>query len=116
MPRNSGQEQCTGALHRRRDLDHSLQVELAEGALEAGLALGDVARYVVPVQPHVPPHIGQVQDLLQAGPRLRLLLDQGLHQLLQVTAVVRWDWWELATAGMQQHVIQTWAMVLWTGF
>ena len=67
--------------------------------LEAGLALYDVAGDVVPVGLHVAPHIGQVQNLLQAGPRLRLLLDQRLHQLLQVAAVVGWNGRELATAG-----------------
>ena len=67
--------------------------------LEAGLALYDVAGDVVAVGLHVAPHIGQVQNLLQAGPRLRLLLDQRLHQLLQVAAVVAGDGRELATAG-----------------
>ena len=46
------------------DLDYGFQVELAEGPLEAGLALSDVAGDVVPVQPHVTSHIRQVQDLL----------------------------------------------------
>ena len=84
------------------DLDYGLQVELAQGALEAGLPLGDVARYVVPVQPHVAPHVGQVQDLLQAGAGLRLLLDEGLHQLPQVAAVVGGDGRELAAAAQLQ--------------
>ncbi len=83
---------------RESHLGHSLQVELTEGSLEAGLALCDVARHVIPVQLHVAPHIGQVQDLLQAGPCLWLLLDQRLHQLLQIVAVVPWNWRELSTA------------------
>ena len=81
------------------DLDHSLQIELTQRSLEAGLALCDVAGDVVPVQPHVAAYIGQIQNLLQAGACLGLLLDQGLYQLLQVTAVVSWDWGELPTAG-----------------
>lgn len=84
-------------------LSNALQVELAEGALEAGLALGDVAGDVVPVGLHVPAHVAQVQDLLQAGPRLRLLLDQRLHQLLQVAAVVGRDGREFATAATHTH-------------
>lgn len=80
------------------DLDYGLQVELAQRPLEAGLALCDVAGDVVPVQPHVAPHICQVQNLLQAGSRLRFLLDQGLHQLFQVIAVVSRNGRELAAA------------------
>lgn len=49
---------------REAHLGHSLQVELTQGSLEAGLALCDVARYVIPVQLHVATHIGQVKDLL----------------------------------------------------
>ena len=79
-------------------LGHSLQVELTEGSLEAGLALCDVACYMIPVQLHVATHIGQVQDLLQAGPCFWLLLDERLHQLLQIVAVVCWNWRELPTA------------------
>ncbi len=79
-------------------LGHSLQVELTEGPLEAGLALCDVARYVIPVQLHVATHIGQVQDLLQAGPGFWLLLDERLHQLLQIIAEVRWNRREFPTA------------------
>ena len=81
------------------DLDYGFQIELAEGPLEAGLALSDVAGDVVPVQPHVTSHVRQIQDLLQAGPCLWLLLDQRLHQLFQIVAEVSRNWWELATAG-----------------
>lgn len=84
-------------------LGHSLQVELAEGSLEASLALCNVARHVVPVQLHVATHIGQVQDLLQAGPCFWLLLDQRLHQLLQIIAEVPWNWRELPTAARDFH-------------
>ncbi len=83
---------------REAHLGHSLQVELTEGSLEASLALCDVARYVVPVQLHVATHIGQVQDLLQAGSCFWFLLDERLHQLLQIIAVVPWNWRELPTA------------------
>lgn len=81
------------------DLDYGFQIELAEGPLEAGLALSDVAGDVVPVQPHVTPHVRQVQDLLQAGSRFWLLFYQRLHQLFQIVAVVSRNRRELATAG-----------------
>lgn len=86
------------------DLDYGFQVELAEGPLEAGLTLSDVAGDVVPVQPHVTPHIRQIQDLLQAGPRFWLLFYQRLHQLFQIVAVVSRNWRELATAERSDQV------------